>query len=54
MTRHRGGLLWHRDFQRLWFGDTVSQLGTDVTGIALAVVAVKTLGASSFEVVIMV
>src|SRR6266568_3338948 len=54
MRRRRGGLLWHRDFQRLWFGDTVSQLGTQVTVIALPLVAVKTLGASTFEVGILV
>src|SRR6266568_1349606 len=54
MRRRWGGLLWHRDFQRLWFGDTVSQLGTQVTVIALPLVAVKTLGASTFEVGILV
>ena len=31
----RGGLWHHRDFRRLWIGDTVSQLGTSVSRLAL-------------------
>jgi MFS family permease len=43
--------LWrHRDFRRLWAGDTVSQFGTMVTQIALPLLAVKVLHASPFEV----
>jgi MFS family permease len=54
MARRRGGLLWHQDFRRLWFGDTVSQLGTQVTVLALPLVAVKTLGATTFQVGVLV
>jgi MFS family permease len=50
VTHRRGGLLWHRDFRWLWFGDTISQFGTQVSVIALPLIAVKTLGASTFQV----
>jgi MFS family permease len=43
--------LWHhRDFLRLWAGDTISQLGTMVTMIALPLLAIKVLHATPFEV----
>jgi MFS family permease len=46
---HRG--LWqHRDFRRLWIGDAISQLGSQVSLLALPLVAVKTLHATAFEV----
>jgi MFS family permease len=44
------GLFHHRDFRRLWIGDAVSQIGTQVSMLALPLVAVKTLKASPFEV----
>ncbi|HEX5494388.1 MAG TPA: hypothetical protein VFX70_07445, partial [Mycobacteriales bacterium] len=40
-----GSLLFHRDFRLLWAGDTVSQLGTMVTMLALPLLAVRTLHA---------
>lgn len=44
------GRLWrHRDFQRLWFGDTVSQFTAQVTELALPTVAILLLGASAFQ-----
>jgi len=44
------GRLWrHRDFQRLWFGDTVSQFTAQVTQLALPTVAILLLGASAFQ-----
>ena len=46
----RGGLLRHRDFRRLWFGETTSTLGTSISHVALPLVAVVTLHASTFEV----
>lgn len=51
MTRVRRGGLWHhRDFRRLWVGDTISQFGTAVSGLALPLLAVLVLDASTFEV----
>jgi MFS family permease len=42
--------LWHhRDFMRLWAGETVSVFGSMVTYLALPLVAVLTLHASAFE-----
>ncbi len=44
------GRLWsHRDFKRLWFSDTVSQLGNQFTSLALPILAVLSLHASPFE-----
>lgn len=43
------GLPAGRDFRRLWAGDSVSQLGTGVGEIAVALLAVGVLGASAFE-----
>jgi MFS family permease len=43
--RRRGGLLWHRDFRLLWIGETVSLFGTQVSILAIPLVAVLTLGA---------
>jgi MFS family permease len=48
---HRGfGLLRDFDFRQLFVADTVSQLGTQVSLLALPLVAVLALKASSFEV----
>ena len=44
------GLFYHRDFRRLWIGDAVSQIGSQVSMLALPLVAVKTLHATAFEV----
>jgi MFS family permease len=44
------GKLWHhRDFQRLWFGETISQFTAQVTQLALPTVAILVLGANAFE-----
>jgi MFS family permease len=40
----------NRDFQRYWFGHTVSQLGSQVTTLALPLVALLQLNASSSQV----
>lgn len=45
--RRRGGLWRHRDFRIFWIGETTSQVGTSVTGVALPLVAVETLHASA-------
>jgi MFS family permease len=43
--------LWrHKDFIKLWTGETVSVLGTQVTLVAMPLVALKLLGASTFQV----
>lgn len=42
--------LWrHRDFMRLWAGQSVSLFGDQFTAVALPYIAVKTLGAGPFE-----
>ncbi|MGQ4487010.1 MFS transporter [Streptomyces sp. 372A] len=47
----RGGLLRrHRDFRLLWCGETAGKFGASVTGVAMPLVAVSTLHASTFEV----
>ncbi len=48
--RRRGGLWHHLDFRRLWIGETVSQFGTFVSQLALPLVAILVLHASTFEV----
>jgi predicted MFS family arabinose efflux permease len=48
---HRvGGLLWHRDFRLLWCGETVSQVGTAMAVVAMPLLAVTMLHASTFMV----
>jgi MFS family permease len=48
--RQRGGLWHHLDFRRLWIGETVSQFGTTVSQLALPLVAILVLHASTFSV----
>ncbi|WP_371478779.1 MFS transporter [Kitasatospora sp. NBC_00315] len=45
-----GGGRLGRDFHLLWFGESVSRLGTGISGIAMALVAVSVLHASTFVV----
>jgi len=45
-----GGLLWHREFRLLWTGETVSQLGNAMAVMAMPLLAVVTLHASTFAV----
>lgn len=48
---HLGGRLWHhRDFVRMWAGQTVSQVGNQVTLLALPTIAILLLGATTFQV----
>ena len=48
-----GGLWRHRDFRNLWAAETVSQLGSQVTGLALPLVAVIVLDVSAFKVALL-
>ncbi len=45
-----GGLWRHRDFLKLWSAETISQFGTNISQIALPLVAIITLDASPFAV----
>ncbi|MGC2004653.1 MAG: hypothetical protein WA689_07865, partial [Trebonia sp.] len=46
--------LWrHRDFMLLWGGQTVSEMGSSVTQLALPLTAVVLLKASTFEVALL-
>ncbi len=45
----QGVLLRHRDFRLLWGGETVSELGSQVSLIAIPLLAVRTLDATTFE-----
>jgi MFS family permease len=47
------GLLRQRDFRRLWIAQSVSQLGSEVTFLALPLVAILVLKASAFEVAVL-
>src|SRR5215216_1563357 len=46
----RRGLWLHRDFVFFWAGQSVSQVGTQVSMLALPLIAALTLDASAFEV----
>lgn len=48
--RQRGGVLGQHDFRLLWIGETTSALGTNITRLALPLVAVLTLDATAFQV----
>src|SRR5205085_7584301 len=45
-----GGLWRHPDFLKLWSAQTVSQFGTQVSGLAIPLAAILVLHASAFEV----
>ena len=49
----RLGLLRHPDFLRLWTAETVSQLGSQVSLLAIPFVAIDIIGASTFEVALL-
>jgi predicted MFS family arabinose efflux permease len=48
--RRRGGLLWHRNFRLLWFGETANQLGSAMAVVGVPLLAVIDLHASAFAV----
>ncbi|WP_354640212.1 MFS transporter [Kitasatospora camelliae] len=45
-----GLLRRHRDFRLLWTGETANKFGSAVTGLAMPLIAVTTLDASTFEI----
>jgi MFS family permease len=49
----RGGLWRHGDFMKLWSAETISQIGSQVSGLALPFVAIVVLEASAFEVALL-
>jgi MFS family permease len=49
----KGGLWRHPDFLKLWSAETISQFGSQVTGLALPFVAIVTLDVSAFEVALL-
>jgi MFS family permease len=49
----RGALWRHRDFRLLWGGETVSELGSQVSLLAIPLLAVRTLHATTFEVALL-
>lgn len=48
--RRPGGLLWHRNFRLLWFGETANQLGSAMAVVGVPLLAVIDLRASAFAV----
>ncbi|SCG64109.1 MFS transporter [Micromonospora inositola] len=52
-VRPRGGLFRHRDFRLLWTGQTVSSVGSNVTTVALPLVALAVLDATTFQVAVL-
>jgi MFS family permease len=48
-----GGLWRHPDFVKLWAGESVSQFGSLVGGIALGFMAILVLGATPFEIALL-
>jgi hypothetical protein len=49
----RGGLWRHADFLKLWSAETVSQVGSQISALALPFVAIVTLDVSAFEVALL-
>jgi hypothetical protein len=49
-----GGLWHHRDFRRLWIGDSLSQLGTQIGVLAVPLVAITELDATTFQLGVLV
>jgi MFS family permease len=49
----RTGLWSHSDFMKLWSAETISQFGTQVSQLALPLVAILTLEVSAFEVALL-
>lgn len=50
----RRSLIHHHDFRQLWAAESISQVGTQITAIALPILAVTTLSATEFEMGILI
>jgi len=50
MRRRRGGLWSHADFLKLWTGQSISELGSQVSQLAVPWIALTTLKSSAFEI----
>ena len=50
MRRPSGALWSHRDFLKLWAGQTISEFGSQISQLAIPAVAVLTLKATAFQV----
>src|SRR5438034_6194509 len=50
LKRPRHGLWGHPDFMKLWAGQTISEVGTPVSQIAIPWIAIKNLNESAFAV----
>ena len=46
---HRPSLWRQGDFMKLWTGQTISQFGDEITGLALPLLAINILGAGPVE-----
>src|SRR3954452_14158641 len=49
MRRPRGGLWGHADFLKLWSGQSISEFGSQVSGLAIPWLAAVGLHASPFQ-----
>jgi MFS family permease len=49
MRRPQGGLWSHPDFLKLWTGQTISELGSQISGLAVPILAARALHATPFE-----
>jgi len=52
-TWPRGGLWRHPDFLRLWSAETISRFGSEISGLALPIVAIVVLQESAFKVALL-
>ena len=50
MRRPTSPLWRHRDFMKMWTGQTISQFGSSISQLALPFIAIKLLHASAFAV----
>ena len=50
MRRPTSPLWQHRDFMKMWTGQTISQFGSSISELALPIIAIKLLHASAFAV----